>query len=429
MNENKTSAYIPRLVEKRVAEILNKKSAIYVVGARQTGKTRLVKEYENKGYTYITLDDSNHRRHAKYNAEKFIKNLSGEGNVIIDEINRAPDLLYEIKKNIDSKHVDSKYLLTGSVNIADNQKIKQRMPGKVRMVELLPFSQSELALKNSTFIETLFANSFNPQTNSEFTTEIVHEKILSGGFYDLINEEDKFGWADDLTNSLVENDSFDVDNVAVPKNLKEIMLKYTHLTANFKNINSIANELELDARTIKKYFDIISKLFIIHELNPFEYLTPDPNLRKSIKVHFCDTGMLCALRDIFDLDELKKVNPTYYGYIFETFVFNELIKLCSEFIGIKYNYFRNRFDNEVDIVLRYKEKFVGVEVKSSKFVSQGDFRGINKIKEIVGDDKFACGVVIYNGDYTNIFGEKLWAIPVHLLWELDNDFYKNRFKD
>jgi len=184
-------------------------------------------------------------------------------------------------------------------------------------------------------------------------------------------------------------------------------------TAHLFNVSELAGPFGLSRPTVRDYLTLLERVFLVDLLPPW-HLRQINRLVKTPKLHLGDTGVACALLRL-DAPALHANRPLL-GQLLESFVFQELRRQASgEPEPIAFYHFRNRDDHEVDIVLEQGALLAGVEVKASGTVRTEDFRGLRKLQEIAGD-RFACGVLLYDGEVSLPFGPRLFALPMQSLW-------------
>ena len=181
------------------------------------------------------------------------------------------------------------------------------------------------------------------------------------------------------------------------------------------NVADLASPFQLSRPTIRDYVTLLARVFLLEELSPW-HSNRLSCLIKTPKLHLGDTGFACALLGV-DAESLW-ADRALLGQLLETFVFQELRRQATwQDMPITFHHFRDKDGVEVDIVLESRgQRLAGVEVKASATVAAADFRGLRKLKESVGSH-FALGVVLYDGEVTVPFGEKLFAVPIRTLWE------------
>ena len=184
-------------------------------------------------------------------------------------------------------------------------------------------------------------------------------------------------------------------------------------TAHLFNVSELASPFGVSRPTVRDYLTLLERVFLVDLLPPW-HLRHINRLIKTPKLHVGDTGLAAALLRL-DSPALH-ANRELLGQLLESFVFQELRRQASASAeAVAFYHFRNRDDYEVDIVLERGVSLAGVEVKASGTVRSEDFRGLRKLQEIAGE-RFACGVVLYDGEVSVPFGPRLFALPVQTLW-------------
>jgi predicted AAA+ superfamily ATPase len=181
------------------------------------------------------------------------------------------------------------------------------------------------------------------------------------------------------------------------------------------NVTGLASPFQLNWQTIRDYVTLLERLFLLELLQPW-HSNRLKRLVKTPKLHVGDTGLACALLGLNTASLTQ--DRAMLGQLVETFVFQELRRQASWHAEeVRFFHFRDKDGAEVDIVLeRGAHEVAGIEVKAGATVTQADFSGLRKLKEAVGE-RFVAGVVIYDGETSLGFGDRLHAVPVRALWE------------
>jgi uncharacterized protein len=180
-------------------------------------------------------------------------------------------------------------------------------------------------------------------------------------------------------------------------------------------VSDLAAPFQINRQTIHEYVTVLERIFLLERLAPW-HSNRLSRLVKTPKLHMADTGLACALLGV-DAAALNKDRPRF-GLLLETFALQELRRQASwRAEPIDFFHYRDRDDFEVDIVLEQGSFAVaGVEVKAAATVTEADFRGLRKLRDVAGS-RFTAGVVLYDGSASINFGEKLFAVPLRQLWE------------
>ncbi|HEX7880221.1 MAG TPA: DUF4143 domain-containing protein, partial [Candidatus Eisenbacteria bacterium] len=278
-------------------------------------------------------------------------------------------------------------------------------------------AQSELAGRDSTFVDGLFSNGFKAR-KAERLGKGLADRIVAGGYPEALTRPTprrRKAWYRDYVEALVQRDVRDLARIASLDALPRLLALAAGQTARLINVSDLASPFQISRPTIRDYVTLLERVFLLEELPPW-HDNRLSRLVKTPKLHVGDTGVACALLGL-DAEALR-ADRNLLGQLLETFVFQELRRQASwHEAEIRFHHFREKDGAEVDIVLERGTKgVVGVEVKASATVTPADFRGLRKLKEACGK-RFVGGVVLYDGESSAGFGEGLQALPIRMLWE------------
>jgi predicted AAA+ superfamily ATPase len=222
-------------------------------------------------------------------------------------------------------------------------------------------------------------------------------------------------WYRDYIETLVQRDVRDLARISALDALPRLLTLAAGKTAQLLNVSDLAAPFQLSRPTIRDYVTLLESVFLLETLPPW-HSNRLSRLIKTPKLHLGDTGLAAALLGV-DTEALGR-DRKLLGQLLETFVFQELRRQASWHDGpIGFHHFRDKDGSEVDIVLeRSAHELAGVEVKAGATVTGADFRGLRKLQEVTGQ-RFAAGVVLYDGEVTASFGDGLYAVPLRSLWE------------
>ncbi len=408
--------YVPRHAETRVREALTDTRIVAIVGPRQSGKTTLARRIaSDDGRPFITLDDDQHRRFAQDDPIGFARSNPV---AVIDEIQRAPGLVLAIKQAVDEDPHPGRYLITGSVDLFRASISPDSLAGRIETLELLPFSQAEIArIGSPRFLERLFAGDF-PNLATAPTARDLTQRVLAGGFPEALSRtvpERRRSWLRSYSRSLAERD---VSDIATIGKLAELIRLLDHAAASagrLLNLSALGAQLGVDAKTVDRWLTLFEHMFLVRRVGAW-HRNDVKRLVKTPKLQFLDSGLLAALQRA-DAAAIGR-DRQRLGPLLECFVYSELAKaaaLSDEPTTI--GHYRDKDRVEVDLVLeRSPGDIVGVEVKAGATVHPGDFKGLVRLKEAAGR-RFACGVILHDGDRVQQTGPALFAMPVGALWE------------
>lgn len=401
-----------RIIEWRVEEALTDTPAVLIVGPRRAGKTTLVRKMETGSRRYLTLDDQTTLESARTDPVGFIRGLDS---AIIDEIQRAPELLLAVKRSIDEDYRPGRFLFTGSANVFSLPRVSDSLAGRIETISMLPLAQVEVQGKSSSFLTAIFDGKLT--AGDIILGDDLVQLVLIGGFPEAIaraSERRRQDWGHSYLNSVLTRDLRDVGNV---ENLTELP-KFVRLLAQYSgrlvNYSEFGSGIGVNYKTSQRYVGLLERVFLVSTLQPW-YTNAVKRIIKTPKLHFLDSGILTTSLGL----SFARVrhNRSDFGAVLESFILAEIMKLLTgSDLRITPYHFRDQRMHEVDIVLERDDgMIVGIEVKASATVSSADFSGLKILAETCRN-KFAFGVVLYDSSEIVPFGERLAAAPVSCLW-------------
>jgi len=411
-----TTPLYQRYIQPRLLEALADTPVVLVHGPRQCGKTTLARTVgDAAGYVYYTFDDDVLCAAAAEDPVGFVADLPGR--VILDEVQRVPKLFTSIKAAVDRDRVPGRFILTGSANVLLLPDLADSLAGRIEILRLHPLAQAELSKNIPDFLDALFNGALKGVTRPRLGKELA-ERIVAGGYPSALlrsSARRRLAWYRDYIETLVQRDARHLARISAMDALPRLLSLAAGQTARLINVADLAAPFQLSRPTIREYVTLLSRLFLLEELPPW-HSNRLSRLIKTPKLHLGDTGVACALLGINA--EALASDRTLLGQLLETFVFQELRRQASwHEESVAFHHFRDKDGVEVDIVLEGSgQRLAGVEVKASATVTAADFKGLKKLKEAVSE-RFAAGVVLYDGEATVSFGEELFAVPIRRLWE------------
>ena len=410
-------AFHPRFILPRLTEALEDTPVVLIHGPRQCGKTTLARAVgDAAGYAYISFDSDVLRASAQTDPVGFVADLPDK--TVLDEVQRVPELFTALKAAVDRDRRPGRFILTGSANVLLVPRLADSLAGRMEILRLHPLAQAELAEKESGFLGVLFGEGFKANQQARLGKELA-ERIAAGGYPSALARSSprrRATWYRDYIETLVQRDVRDLARISSLDVLPRLLSLAAGQTARLLNVADLASPFQLSRPTIRDYVTLLARVFLLEELPPW-HSNRLSRLIKTPKLHLGDTGLACALLGV-DAAALW-ADRNLLGQLLETFVFQELRRQASwQESPIAFYHFRDKDGVEVDIVLEGSgQRVAGVEVKASATVTAGDFRGLRKLKESAGQ-RFAAGVVLYDGEVTAPFGDRLFAVPIRSLWEI-----------
>lgn len=402
-----------RLLKIPVNKALKNAPVILVQGPRQSGKTTFVRQFESKGYHFATMDNIDTLDFAKKDPVGFIR---GKQRLIIDEIQKVPEIFSQIKLSVDEDRQPGRFILTGSANVLLLPDLSDSLAGRMRIMNMLPLSRAEISGRKPSFLKNLFESGFR-STPDEVIDDNLMRILIGGGFPEVVamnDEESQMEWMHSYIQTIVQRDMRDIATINNLIDLSNFIAALATNSAQLVNYSKIGRDVRINYHTVQRYAALLEQLFIVSRLQPW-HSNKRKQFVKSPKLHFLDSGLLaCSLN--MSVDYLR-MNRQSLGCLLETFVFSEVMKLVgTSDYRIKPYFYRNDLSREVDIVLvRSDGRIAGIEVKASATVRIKDLAGLKSLAENCGE-QFAFGVVLYNGTTVKSMGERFAAAPVSSLW-------------
>jgi predicted AAA+ superfamily ATPase len=402
-----------RFVERRAAEALSDTPVVLIVGPRRAGKTTLVRKMGDAGRTYITLDDQTTLDAAQSDPVGFIRGLD---QAIIDEIQRAPDLLLAIKKTVDEDYRPGRFLLTGSANVLTLPRVADSLAGRMETIHMLPLARAEVTGKTPQFLELLFGGKLQGD-QSAIVGENLIKLVLVGGFPEAISrdsERRRQDWTRSYLTSILTRDLRDIADIEKLTELPKFVRLLAEHSGQLVNYSQFGGSINVSHKTGQRYVALLEQVFLVSTLQPW-YTNALKRIAKTPKLHFLDSGLLATTRGLSF--ERVKANRGEFGAVLESFVFSEVLKLMTgSDLRLTPYHFRDQQMHEVDIVLERDDGMIaGIEVKAAATVRSADFAGLRTLAEAC-KERFAYGVVLYDSADLVPFGDKLAAAPLSSLW-------------
>ncbi|SRR5690554_19029 len=412
MAEKKHSLH-KRFAASRVETALGDTPVVLVNGPRQCGKTTLVRNLITGSRDYFTLDDATVLNAARTDPEGFVRRLD---NAVIDEVQRAPELLLALKKAVDEDRRPGRFLLTGSANILTLPKVAESLAGRMEVITLQPLSRAELNGKEPNF----FANSFRGQPTAPvapLSGDSLVEAVLTGGYPEMLersNAERRRSWARNYIKAIVDRDAREIADLEKLDRMPRLLRALAQQSGQLTNYSQLGGQLGLDGKTTTKYIGVLEQLFLLTRVEPW-FRNRLNRLIKTPKLHFLDSGLLASLSGA--TQESMEKDRTQLGALLETFVLAEVARQITwQSDTYSLYHYRDKDQNEVDIVIENDMgEVVGLEIKAAATVKNSDFKGLRRLADSAGND-FRLGIVLYDGDAILPFGENLYAAPISSLW-------------
>jgi predicted AAA+ superfamily ATPase len=414
-----------RHIKRRVSEALADTPVVLINGPRQCGKTTLVRQFASDDRDYLTLDDQNTLKAARDDPQGFVQRLD---RVVIDEVQRVPELLLAIKFSVDEDRRPGRFLLTGSADVMALPRVADSLAGRIEVLSLLPLAGAELSGSAGYWIDEVFAAlaadgklpRVSAQKAEAHVGAALERRVLSGGFPEALRRTSarRNQWARSYLEGVIQRDVRDIAAVERLDVMPRLILALSQVSGQLCNYTQLGGQLGLDAKTAHRYMTMLETLFLVRRV-PAWAASALARVVKTPKVQFLDSGLLASLLQL-DEDAVAR-DRVAFGHVLECHVYGELLRLASwarqPFSVMMY---RDKDQVEVDFVIANGlGAIVGVEVKAATTVRDKDFAGLRRLAAHAGQ-RFLGGIVLHDGTQTlpmgDVAGRPLWALPLSTLW-------------
>lgn len=364
--------YYKRDINSQINELAKGFPVISVTGPRQSGKTTFLQNYF-KNYKYFNLENPQTANKIELDPQQFL--IENPKNIIIDEIQRVPELLSYIQSHVDERKEMGSIIISGSQNLLISEKISQSLAGRAAYQTIYPFSISEL--KEHKLL------------NQD------HYKQILKGFYPAVytREIAPTNYYDQYLATYVERDARLIRNISSLSQFRRFIGLLAGRVGQILNTSSLANDTGIAPNTAEDWISILEASYIVYRLQPY-YKNVGKRLIRSPKVYFYDTGLLCRLLNISTKDELSN----YYsiGSIFENLIISEIKKHINNYgKSVQIFFFRDSHGNEVDLIADIGPKLIPVEIKSSSTFNENFLKGLKYWRKNINSE--SRGYILYSG--------------------------------
>lgn len=405
----------PRHSQHRVLEAMQDTPVVIISGPRQCGKTTLVKHLPLEDCQYVTLDNPVYYQAAQDDPIGFIRGLDAR-HVLIDEIQRVPELFLPIKQSVDEDRLPGRYLLTGSANVFMLPALADSLAGRMEVVPLQPLASCEIQAVPSTFLQKVLLG-VPPKSKTKRIKEVLIEKMLAGGFPEPLRrsqEHRRMAWHDQYIQGIVHKDIKDIEGLVNSDAAMRLIHLLSHQVGQLTNVTALAAKIGVARQTVMRHLSVLKQLYLFESL-PAWHRNSIRRLIKAPKMQMVDSGLMAAMQS---LNHAKLAqDPSLLGPLLENYVYAELKRLASwHDQRLFFYHYRDKDKVEVDVVIEtVSGGVIGIEVKASATVKPSDFKGLTRLKEIAGD-QFIMGMVLYDGDDTIQHANQLYSAPLGILW-------------
>jgi len=408
--------YYHRHIEPVVERIAKRKPVLVLTGARQVGKSTMLKEVF-RDINYVTLNRPLVRESAKENPSLFFE--ANKPPVVVDEIQKAAELFDYIKDIVDENKLKGQFYLTGSQSMKLMKNISDSLAGRAGVIKMLGLSIRELAgiAYRHPFLPVPERFTEIEKANIGFDYAKIVSCIHKGFFPELYEtESDLHDWSDYYSSyfqTYIEKDIKDVLNIQDESAFIKFVKAVASLTGEMLNLTTIAEICGKDVKTVKSWLSVLESSGLVYLLEPY-YNNFNKRMIKTPKLYFLDTGLACWLLGWNTPEQL--VNGAMWGHIFESFVFTEILKsyFNDGIVKPPLYYYRDTDKNEIDLLVEDGDTLHPIEIKTtsdpSKFMV-GAFRCLDSIP----DKKAGTGAVICLAKERLPLTDSVWILPAQMI--------------
>ena len=388
--------YITREIERKFGQMNSFFKAVLVTGARQVGKTTMLKHLaEGTHRTYVSLDDIMARELAQSDPALFFQTYKPP--ILIDEIQKAPQLLERIKIMCDENEERGRFWLTGSQRTRLMEKSQETLAGRLGILKLYPLSQREKAgflypEELDFSMDSLLARAKKMPEND---IENVFEHIWRGGYADVMDataEQMQVYYQSYIDNYLIA-DAVNDEGIKDTAAFKKFLRACAALVGNLVNYKTLSDTVGISVQTARKWLDILEDMDIVYRLEP--YSNNDlQRLCKTPKLYFCDTGLCAYLTRWLTRDSLR--DGAAGGHFFENYVVMELVKnYAYSQTPALLSFYRDNNAKEIDVFVEENGRIHPLEIKKSANPDKKEIRKYNVLDKTSVETGFGGIICMY----------------------------------
>ncbi len=401
-----------------VQESLRSFRVTVINGPRQSGKSTLAKLVVEHHGSYWSFDDASVRAAARLDPHGFVE--QGGSPMAIDEVQRGGnDVVLAVKSIVDRRNDRGQFILAGSTRFLSVPQLSESLAGRAEILDLWPFSQGELAGVRESFLDVLLTDpdQLARRRFERIDRRALFDRLVRGGYPELVDASpiQAARWYRNYVRTVVERDIVEASAITQAGELPVLMRLLAANTSGEMVTTRLAGDARMSAETVARYVGLLELVGLVV---PIRAWTPSLTSREKRhpKVIITDTGLACGLLGR-NAEGLGLPTNPLTGPLLESFVTMELIKQRGwSQAQPTLRHWRDRNGAEVDLIVEDDSgSIAGVEVKAASTVSTGDVKHLQGLRDKLAD-RFTAGVVLYLGDRVIPLGDRIWALPVPVLW-------------
>lgn len=418
---------IRRYLQDPILDSLKHFPVVLLTGARQVGKSTLAQTLIESSWraTYLTLDDRAILDAALRDPDGFVSGTPTPA--VIDEVQRAPDLMRALKRMVDRQRKPGQYLLTGSANIMTLSAVSESLAGRIALHTLYPFCWPEFLEKPPpTILKDLFQVTTTKELlqrlpippKGDYKAQII-ERVLVGGYPPpvlMTSDRARAEWFSSFRQTYLERDLLNIRLIEHIPDFNRLLSLVAFRTGRLLNLSDFSRETGLPFTTLRRYMNLLETTYQIFLLQPY-FTHVGKRLVKTPKIYFNDTGVASHFVGADDWSALE--NQGNAGPMVETWVASELMKLLPLLdYQLRPYFWRTQTGHEVDFLIERGRKLVAIEVKWGHRIEESDIRNLKRCAEDL-KDRLHFSIVLYGGREIVPLSSKIVALPFSVFFGIE----------
>ncbi|MCY3850285.1 MAG: ATP-binding protein [Acidimicrobiaceae bacterium] len=418
--------FIERHIRPEIEAALEWSRVVMIHGARQTGKTTLVRGIaEARGGTYVSLDDDEQRESVLLDPVAFLS--SQRYPLAIDEVQLGGNrVIVAVKRLVDEDQTPGRFILTGSTNFLTVPNISESLAGRVRLFRLWPLSEAELVGVVPTEIDHWFEGAPRPAPVTDLSRADYFASACRGGYPEVVSldQDQRRHWFDDYIETVVQRDILALADIRRAASLPRLLCWAAASTSSEMNRTDAAKGLRVSRSVIASYFEWLQTVFLVHELPAWSRNLSSRTTSRP-KIHITDAGLAASLLDV-EPEALASPTSPAAGPLLETFAVGEIARqlVASPRKRSLYHWRNHRDrdhrDREVDLLIEAPNgDVVAVEIKATSSPSPQHTRHLRWLRDkidVVAPGAFQAGILLHTGPLTLSLGDRIHMRPIGCLW-------------
>jgi len=414
-----------QLHQRRIFEVacsrLRDTPTLLLEGPRSVGKSTLLRQLAvHFGGRILDLDDL-----ATLDAVRadVARAVAGSQMVLIDEYQKAPEVLEAMKAELNRATYPGRFVLTGSTRHDALPGAAQALTGRLETLKVFPLSQGERDDRHEDFLALALEHPeevLQPELSQTSREEYV-ARITAGGFplaLTMSSEAARRRWVRHYVRLTLERDIRELSNLRQGDKLGLLLGRLAGQTAQVLNVASAATDVGLTPVTAESYISLLERVFLVHRLEAWGTTLLSRSVAKP-KIHVLDSAVAATLLRITPekLLSLRAAASTEFGHVVESFAVGELQKQASwneAVTGV--GHWRHLDGYEVDFVVERDDGgVIGFDMKASARIQGSDMKGMSRLRDALGA-QFVGGFALYLGERSYTFADRLHVVPLDRLW-------------